>query len=138
MIWGGYSMDRLEIRQIHPASIPGLVPMGLGVLFVICGAMLFISSSKENPANSVEWGIPRKLIWTAVLCLIFSIMLVGKIPFYWATFLFISAFSGVFTWVPTASTKQKALKIFYALLMGSIFSGLISALFRYAFLVRLP
>ena len=138
MLWGGYSMDRLEIRHIHPASIPGMVPMALGFLFVICGAMLFISSNNEPLANTVEWGIPRKLIWTAVLCLIFSILLVGIIPFYLATFLFISAFSGVFTWIPTASTKQKALKIFYALLMGGIFSGLISALFRYAFLIRLP
>ncbi|MBD3625750.1 MAG: hypothetical protein HUJ24_10345, partial [Rhodobacteraceae bacterium] len=24
MSYGGYVMDRLEIRQIHPASIPGL------------------------------------------------------------------------------------------------------------------
>ncbi|CAN0603617.1 unnamed protein product, partial [Ectocarpus sp. 12 AP-2014] len=27
MTWGGFEMDRLEIRRIHPASIPGLVPM---------------------------------------------------------------------------------------------------------------
>ena len=29
--WGGFTMDRLEVRQIHPGSIPGLVPMILGV-----------------------------------------------------------------------------------------------------------
>ena len=27
LLVGGYTMDRLEIRQIHPASIPGLVPI---------------------------------------------------------------------------------------------------------------
>ena len=27
LLVGGWTMDRLEVRQIHPASIPGLVPM---------------------------------------------------------------------------------------------------------------
>ena len=36
MAIGGYTMDRLEVRQIHPASIPGLVPMILGGLLALC------------------------------------------------------------------------------------------------------
>ena len=40
MFWGGFVMDRLEVRQIHPASIPGLMPMGLGMLTVVCGVVL--------------------------------------------------------------------------------------------------
>ena len=36
MLVGGWQMDRLEIRQIHPASIPGLLPMILGGLLALC------------------------------------------------------------------------------------------------------
>ena len=36
MLYGGFAMDRLTIRQIHPASIPGLVPVGLGLALAVC------------------------------------------------------------------------------------------------------
>ena len=42
MAWGGFVMDRLEIRHIHPASIPGLVPMVLGGALMICAVLLVV------------------------------------------------------------------------------------------------
>src|SRR6056297_2853194 len=49
MTWGGYVMDRLEIRQIHPASIPGLVPMFLGVALMLCRSAL--SGREDRPCR---------------------------------------------------------------------------------------
>lgn len=138
MFWGGFVMDRLEVRSIHPASIPGLVPMGLGVLIAICGALLFAGSKSDDAGISIDFGRIDMLVWTAGLCLIFSVLLVGHVPFYLATFLFISAFTARFTWKPNASGAERSQQLFKAIVMGTLFSAVISALFRYAFLVRLP
>jgi hypothetical protein len=138
MFWGGYVMDRLEVRSIHPASIPGLVPMGLGILIAVCGALLFASSSSEDADTEIDFGKIDMLIWTGGLCLSFSVLLVGNVPFYMATFLFISAFAARFTWKQSATGAERGQQLFKAFLMGAVFSALISALFRYAFLVRLP
>lgn len=138
MLWGGFVMERLEVRQIHPLSIPGLVPMGLGVLIAICGVLLFISSGKSSAKEVLDLGNRSNLIWALVLCLVFSVVLVGWIPFYMATFLFISAFSARFTWPEKATTGEVLRKCLFALALGLVFSVLISTLFQYAFLVRLP
>ena len=42
MLAGGYAMDRLEFRQIHPASIPGLLPMILGAALMVCAVLLAV------------------------------------------------------------------------------------------------
>ena len=47
MLVGGYTMDRLEIRQIHPASIPGLVPMILGAVMMFCASFLYANARRE-------------------------------------------------------------------------------------------
>ncbi|MGR3661804.1 MAG: tripartite tricarboxylate transporter TctB family protein [Paracoccaceae bacterium] len=138
MFWGGYVMDRLEVRSIHPASIPGLVPMGLGILITICGGLLFANSTSDDTQEMIDFGKIDMLIWTGALCLAFSVLLVGHVPFYLATFLFITAFSARFTWKQNATNAERGRQLFKAFLMGAVFSALISALFRYAFLVRLP
>lgn len=138
MLWGGFVMDRLEVRGIHPLSIPGMVPMGLGVLIFICGILLYFSSKNVAPSEILDLGNRSSLIWAAVFCLVFSTILVGNLPFFLATFIFISAFAARFTWSAGASTRESTRKILFAIGFGLIFSGAISALFRYAFLVRLP
>ena len=52
MLVGGYTMDRLEIRHIHPASIPGLVPMGLGMAMAICALLLIMSTRRQHPESN--------------------------------------------------------------------------------------
>ena len=47
MFWGGFDMDRLEARRIHPASIPGLVPMLLGGVLALCATVLGLTASRE-------------------------------------------------------------------------------------------
>lgn len=138
MFWGGFVMDRLEVRSIHPASIPGLVPMGLGILIAICGALLFLGSKADSTDAAIDFGNIDMLVWTGSLCLVFSVLLVGHVPFYMATFLFITAFTARFTWKQNATGAERGQQLAKAVVMGALFSALISMLFRYAFLVRLP
>ena len=79
MLIGGYSMDRLEIRQIHPASIPGLVPMVLGASLMLCAALLFTGAKRRTSGatpeaaagdGSVSWS---NLLATGVLSTVFAL-----------------------------------------------------------------
>ncbi|MBL4645419.1 MAG: tripartite tricarboxylate transporter TctB family protein, partial [Rhizobiales bacterium] len=138
MVWGGYTMDRLEVRNIHPASIPGLVPMGLGALIAICGGLLFMTSRDDSSDLQIDLGHLGKLLWTGALCVTFALFLVGNVPFHVATFVFISAFTALFTYRKGEGLIANRRSLALALTSGVVFSALISILFRYAFLVRLP
>jgi putative tricarboxylic transport membrane protein len=132
-------MDRLEVRQIHPASIPGLVPMVLGVLLFGCAVILYRSARAElKKSEAIEYGEPLRLLGTGVLCLIYAVGLIGRVPFYLGTFLFIVAFVALFTWKNDAGSAGRLRWFLVATVTGAIASTVISNLFQHGFLVRLP
>jgi hypothetical protein len=141
MLVGGYQMDRLEIRQIHPASIPGLVPMILGAALTLCSILLYIegyknkSSETKIETNLVSW---PNLFICALLSCIYAVILVGWLPFYLATGIYITLFILYFNREELSNVKLRRKSILTALIVGPLSSILISALFRYGFLVRLP
>lgn len=138
MLIGGYTMDRLEIRQIHPASIPGLVPMGLGAAMIIC-SLLLIASAGTDHETPAEKGSFKNLLISLALCLGYAVGLLGHLPFVVATGLFIFVFSLYFTWTDSDSTPRPRLQLIALIALFSVlFSGAISLLFQYGFLVRLP
>ena len=136
MLYGGYTMDRLEIRQIHPASIPGLVPMLLGGVLALCALLLFLRASDGGAGVAVA-------SWSSValalgVCLAYALGLVGRVPFFWATAVFVAAFAALFVWRDAAGEGRLVWRLALAVVFGFLVSGGISALFRYGFLVRLP
>lgn len=145
MAVGGYTMDRLEIRNIHPGSIPGLVPMILGALMVICAALLWRSaaqagSSEDAPDTGLTFadGSWPRLGLTAALCLIYALVLVGWLPFLWATALFVFGFAVIFGW-PTPDSPRNPLRVVaVAAVLSLIMSWGTSYMFSELFLVRLP
>lgn len=144
MLVGGYTMDRLEIRQIHPASIPGLLPMILGATMMLCAALLFVGAVRRAGAQGAEdrrsaggesWG---RLATTAGLSAIYALVLVGWLPFFVSTALYVGAFILCFTWPSRGTAADRAKAVAIALVFALATAGAISALFRYGFLVRLP
>lgn len=138
--YGGFVMDRLEVRQIHPASIPGLVPMILGIMLMICAAALAWSAAKPRKAN----GAAETVSWThfgvtLFWCALYALAAVGQLPFAPATAIFIAGFTLWFIWTESGRAARPGLATVLAVLA---FSGAtafgIAALFRYGFLVRLP
>ena len=143
MAWGGFEMDRLEIRRIHPASIPGLVPMILGVCMVICAVSLGLGSlsapdSDAPEAETMDRGNWIDFAFAAGWSCFFAILLVGRIPFMAASAIYIAVFSAWYLWPQQTEQdgriKMLGLVVVYA---GLIAAG-VSALFQYGFLVRLP
>lgn len=133
MTWGGFVMDRLEIRRIHPASIPGLVPMILGVALMICAVFLYRSAKDpEGPAEEGSWS---DFAITAGWSVFYAIGLVGNMPFAVATAIYILGFTGWFIWREGGHRPATAISVlFFSIIMAV---G-VSVLFRYGFLVRLP
>ena len=143
-LYGGWSMDRLAMRQIHPASIPGLVPMILGGLLSVAAIIFFISvprseagapTASEGQDRGV--GTQRDFFVALVLCLVYALGLVSRVPFFVATAMFIGAFVLLLS-EPKDGTRFALRSLASAAAFGIISSGAIALLFRYAFLVRLP
>ena len=136
MTWGGFVMDRLEIRQIHPASIPGLVPMILGVAMLICAVLLALGADKvdRKDGEAGSWG---SFAFTAIWSCVFAVVLVSRIPFAAATAIYVAGFAGWF--LLPAAPKAGRVKLALMLAGFAVITAIaVSALFRYGFLVRLP
>ncbi|MDQ3458982.1 MAG: hypothetical protein M3498_06750, partial [Deinococcota bacterium] len=77
----------------------------------------------------------RRTLLTLLLTLGYGAGLVGLLPYWLATFLFVFLFITVFEW-PTASSRARVLAL--ALLQAALVAGLVTFIFERLFLVRLP
>lgn len=155
MLVGGFTMDRLEIRHIHPASIPGLVPMILGAAMMLCSALLFQSAraaakaamaanddaSEEPSAAGSE--LLSNLGFATFYSVVYALALVGTMPFALASAIYIAIFYLHFTWEegvgnPEATPRKRGLHLVLAIGFAALSAYAISSLFQYGFLVRLP
>jgi putative tricarboxylic transport membrane protein len=140
VIYGGWSMDRLEIRRIHPASIPGLVPLGLGIALAVAAALLVIRAYRAPDAGAEvtqdERGV--RLAVTLALCLLYALGLVGHVPYEVATGLFVFAFIAVFEWQEAGRAGRRLRSLATALIQAVLVAAVVSLAFEKLFLVRLP
>ena len=136
MTWGGFAMDRLEIRQIHPASIPGLVPMILGAAMMLCAVLLALSADKAD-RKQPEDGDWASFAFTAIWSCVFAVVLVSRIPFAVAVAIYVVGFAGWFhPWEKPGTKRLKT--VLFVVAFGVTTAASVSTLFRYGFLVRLP
>lgn len=139
MAWGGFVMDRLEIRQIHPASIPGLVPMILGAALMLCAVLLALGADRTpRDGADVADGSWRDFAFAGLWSCVFALVLVSRIPFAVATALYIAGFSGWYLLPAATDTRGRLKALAFVLVFSVVTAVAISALFRYGFLVRLP
>ncbi len=141
LLIGGWTMDRLEIRQIHPASIPGLLPMILGVLLAVCAVLLLTSSYSKSPQGeelTFSGGSWSRLALTAVVCCIYALGLIGTFSYVLATFLFTFAFALIFSFPIGGERRAQVIAVGGALALALFVSFGSATMFRELFLVRLP
>ena len=160
MAVGGWTMDRLEVRRIHPASIPGLVPMLLGVALCVCAALLWRSAGAGARADAAAAPAPADagdaasgrgpgagaaadegtsavaLAFAALWSGFYALGLVGTLPFVLATTLYVAGFVLFFEW--RGHGRPRPARVAFALGFAVLVAGTVAVLFRYAFLVRLP
>ncbi len=138
--WGSWIMPRLENRGVHPSSVPGLVPGILGVALVLCGILLAVRRHKsETPDEPLLRGFEAKrLAVVLLLTLGFTFGLVGTVPFWLATALFVFAFIVVFDCLVTEAPKPLPRTLVLAAIVALSTGAIVTLVFEKGFLVRLP
>jgi Tripartite tricarboxylate transporter TctB family len=142
-------MDRFTKMGASLYMMPGFVPGILGFIIVLLGAALAwrgwrttvrqTSSVSPHPPlkpliEPSERLINLRISLALPLCLIYAAVLVGRVPFWLATFLFVSAFTFCFT-PREVITRRRALA---AIVSGGLTTAIVIGVFQYVFLVRLP
>ena len=131
IVYASWTMDRLERHGAALYTAPGLVPGLLGLVLLLLGVVLVLraprvgASSKPAP---IAWGNTPLVL---ALCLGYAIGLIGRMPFWLATFVFATAFVAIFEY---PARRRMALAPAY----GAATSLVVTYLFETVFFVRLP
>jgi hypothetical protein len=133
IVYASWTMDRLERFGATFYTAPGLVPGLLGLVLLLLGLVLAARALRQGALRS---GRELRLAWgntplVLALCLGYAAGLVGRVPFWVATFVFVTAFVALFEY---PSRRHMAMAPVY----GGVTAALITALFESVFLVRLP
>ena len=131
IVYASWTMDRLERHGAALYTAPGLVPGLLGVVLLGLGVVLALRAARDRDSarsSSLAWGNTPLVL---ALCLGYAIGLIGRVPFWLATFVFVTAFIAIFEY---PARRGMALAPVY----GAATSLVVSYLFETVFLVRLP
>lgn len=140
VIVGAWNMDRLEIRRIHPFSAPGVTPGLLGIALGIASFIMIVQSVRRGGlAGGWAAGAPRqaviRLVVAAALALVYALGLIGNMPYWLATALFVTVFITVFEW---GDGGNRAVRLAWAAGIGIATGLTVAYVFSELFLVRLP
>jgi hypothetical protein len=129
IVYASWTMDRLERHGAALYTAPGLVPGLLGLVLLVLGVVLALRNRSVSASSfAIRWGNTPLVL---ALCLGYAIGLIGRIPFWLATFAFATAFIAIFEY---PSPRRMALAPLY----GAATSLVVTYLFEAVFLVRLP
>jgi putative tricarboxylic transport membrane protein len=140
VVWASLDMPRFAERNANPYTVPGLVPGALGAILLVLGVVLFgravLAGGWRLGAVRLHAGPDvRRLMLALVLCLGYAAGLVGHIPFWLATFLFVALFVILFEW---HGESRRMGRIGVALVYGAAVSVVVTLVFEKLFLIRLP
>lgn len=140
-----YNMPRLEARRINPLTIPGLVPMALGVALVALALLLGFRALKLTDRTAIADLLAlfrtreaSRAAAAAGLVLVFTLLLIGNMPFWLASMLFIFAFVIVLEVFLAAEPVPLVRSVLWGAATAIVCGGAIYVLFAQIFLVRLP
>jgi hypothetical protein len=143
-------MPRYDHLGINPYTVPGIVPGFLGAILALFGVLMLARTAiawrrhEAVPATAAddEPGSVPRVLFTLGLTLGYGGLLVGNLPFWLATGLFVWAFLLVFEWRPSyaagAGTAALVRVGGTALLEAVLVSAAVTFVFQRVFLVTLP
>jgi hypothetical protein len=144
--YGSWTMDRLEHLGATAYTAPGLVPGVLGLIIFALGALLAIRAVRQGaltPAG-VSTTVPdadgRKRMGLALaLMLAYAAGMLGHgVPFWLATFLFVTVFIAVFEHPMRRERGQVRRGLVMAAVYGVATTFVVTVVFEKVFYVRLP
>ena len=142
-----WRMPRLTELNVHPMTAPGLVPGLLGSVLTVFGVILFLRAARAGGWRPA-WGAAAagsdlanqtwRFFAALVLCVTYAAGLVGAIPFWAATGIFVLLFIAVFEWRRERSPAGHLRAIALAGLQAAVVAAVVTYIFQEIFLVRLP
>ena len=136
-------MPRYADLGVNPYTVPGIVPGVLGAVLALFGAIMLVrtlrtqGAAEAAPPPSAE-AHPVRLALAIATTLGYGFVLVGWLPFRWATFLFVTGFIVLFE-SRSAQRRQSLTRIVaFAVLEGALVALAVGFVFERIFLVRLP
>ncbi len=148
VIFESWRMPRLEHLKIHPLSVPGIVPAFIGGVLLLFGIVLLARSisqgghrlgiSYQGLRRVLGNSRNRRLLLTALLCIGYAGFLIGRLPYWLATGLFVFVFIVLFEWEGAVDVALKSKRVLLAALIALLSSGAITLVFERLFLVTLP
>ncbi|MCX7891352.1 MAG: tripartite tricarboxylate transporter TctB family protein [Burkholderiales bacterium] len=146
IVYGSWTMDRLEHLGATVYTAPGLVPGALGAVIFALGALLGVRAVRQGaltPAGvsavAADTAGRRRMGLALALMLVYAAGMLGHgVPFWLATFAFVAVFVAVFEYPMRKERGQVARGLFMAVLYGAATTFLVTVVFEQVFYVRLP
>jgi hypothetical protein len=138
-----WRMPRYADVGAEPWAAPGVVPGMLGAALVILALILCLRSvaarrSTGEGADAAAPGGWGRVATVVGICLAYAGVLVGRAPFWLATFLFVFAFVAVFELNEPAGRTRWRRHVIGALVLAGLTAAVVPWIFQTIFLVRLP
>ncbi len=141
-------MPRFQEQGANPYSVPGIVPGLVGAILAALGVVLLVRSILRGGHRTGITGrtvveffreeSSRRIFLTIVASVIYGLVLIGTVPFYLATGIYVFAFVMIFEYEFRKPLKEQWRRVAVALLMAVLVAGIVTAVFQYLFLVNLP
>jgi Tripartite tricarboxylate transporter TctB family len=146
LAWRGVHGGALAFQAVHA---PGLVPGILGAVLLLLGLVLAWRAARAggHRLGSLRWGVSdqsRAVVLRVsaflVLALGYAAGVVGRggVPFWLATFVFVTASVLAFDWARRRTAGQAGRGVLVAVAVGAGTAFVVSYVFQEVFLVRLP
>jgi putative tricarboxylic transport membrane protein len=146
LLYGSWTMPRLDERGVHPLTVPGLVPGLLALALIGCGALLAAGAWRAGRLRpgltalaALAWSPAAVRVGAALaLVLVYTLGLVGRLPFWLATALFVFASVVVFEVVLAPLSPRVGRTLAWAAGVALVTGVAVVLVFERGFLVRLP
>ncbi len=138
MLYGLLSFEKRvsrKKRSIDPLSVPGIVPGFLAIIILILAVLLLVRSVRRRGYRLARQDAATRAVvfspatFRVVLCLflalVYALGLVGNLPFWLATFLFVTTFILVFEW-PLAAPARRWLTVATGVLQGVLVAAAVT------------
>ena len=135
-------MDRFTSMGATIYTMPGFVPGMIGCVLVLLGAILMLRGWRrcrfevgaETKADNAEVLFNPRMLLTLALTLAYALALIGRVPFWLGTAVFVATF----TWAFAPPDQHRTRRFVSACVAGALASATVTLVFEHVFLVRLP
>jgi hypothetical protein len=145
--WQAFLMPRYAEQKGVIYTAPGLVPGIYSIVIILLSIWLAVRAVRQGamrgggeraPAVEPKGTSDLRLALAACLGLFFVVVLIGHLPFWLATAIFVAMFTILFEWQANQPAILRARRIGEALLLGLATGVAVTVVFERFFYVRLP